>query len=139
MPNTPSNTGEIAMKKIAIAFALFVAAGAASAQSQSLGEALGNYQAQLQNNATDKFCDDMKRFGGLAAKANQKGQSRYKLKDTISQVFAHTAGVTPQQRNVITHMALGMVDDIFAQGITDEGDGVAEARNYCVEQAQAGM
>ncbi|MFM0062929.1 hypothetical protein [Paraburkholderia aspalathi] len=125
------------MKKFALAFALVVIADSASAQS--LGEALGNYQAQMQNDATAKFCDQLKRFGGLAAQANKKGVSRYKLKDTVSQTFAQQGGVTPTQRTVITRVVLGMIDDIYIQGITDEGDGIAEGRQYCTEQAQNGM
>ena len=133
----PATNGETTMKKFAVVFALFIATGSASAQS--LGEALGNYQAQMQNDATDKFCDQLKTFGGLAAQANKKGISRYKFKDTLSQTLAKQGGVTPMQRTVITRVALGMVDDIYIQNITDEGDGVAEGRQYCTQQAQNGM
>lgn len=125
------------MRKFALAFALFVAAGSASAQS--LGEALGNYQAQMQNDATAKFCDQLKSFGGLAAQANKKGMSRYKVKDKLSKSLEQQPGVTPMQRTVITRVVLGMVDAIYIGGITDEDDGIAEGRQYCIEQAQNGM
>ncbi|OXI49271.1 hypothetical protein CFB84_10475 [Burkholderia aenigmatica] len=115
-----------------------VAAGSASAQ-QSLRDALGNYQAQLQTNATDEFCDSIKQFGGLAAQANKKGISRFKVKDAIARHIAVEPKLTPVQRPIVSRVALNVVDDIYLNKITDEGDGIAEARMNCVEQVQSGM
>ncbi|MBH9718922.1 hypothetical protein JAO10_01145 [Burkholderia contaminans] len=126
------------MRKFALSLCLLVAAGPASAQ-QSLRDALGNYQAQLQNDATDQLCDSLKVMGGMAAKANKKGISRYKFKDVTAQSIAHQPTLTPAQRPVVTRIVLNIVDDIYAHGITDESDGIAEARMNCVEQVQAGM
>ncbi|WP_186111672.1 hypothetical protein [Burkholderia gladioli] len=125
------------MKKLVFAFAISVVVG--SAFGQSLGDALGNYRAQMQSDVADKFCDEMKKFGGLAAQANSKNMSRYKVKDAVSRSIAQQPGFSPAQRPVVTHLVLGMVDDIYIQRITDEGDGIAEGRNYCMEQMQDGM
>ncbi|MBJ9667042.1 hypothetical protein I5693_05715 [Burkholderia cenocepacia] len=126
------------MRKFAVALCLCVAAGSASAQ-QSLRDALSNYQAQLQNNATDQFCDSLKTFGGLAAQANKKGISRYKFKDVTARMLARQPDLTPAQRPVVTRVALNIADDIYMHGITDESDGIAEARLNCVEQVQSGL
>ncbi|KAB1587909.1 hypothetical protein WL99_11680 [Burkholderia cepacia] len=126
------------MRKFALGLCLLVAAGSVSAQ-QSLRDALGNYQAQLENNATDQFCDSIKQFGAVAAMANKKGVSRFKVKDKVAQIIARGQQLTPAQRPVVTRVALNVIDDIYANRITDESDGIAEARLNCVEQVQSGM
>lgn len=126
------------MRKFALGLCLLVAAGSVSAQ-QSLRDALGNYQAQLENNATDQFCDSIKQFGAVAAMANKKGVSRFKVKDKVAQIIARGQQLTPAQRPVVTRVALNVIDDIYANRITDESDGIAEARMNCVEQVQAGL
>ncbi|WP_176322395.1 hypothetical protein [Burkholderia vietnamiensis] len=126
------------MRKFALSLCLVVAAGSASAQ-QSLRDALGNYQAQLQNNATDQFCDNLKNLGGLAAQANKKGISRYKFKDVAAQMIAREPKFTPAQRPIVSRVALNIIDDIYLNKITDEGDGIAEARMNCVEQVRSGL
>ncbi|HDR8968878.1 TPA: hypothetical protein QDB32_000502 [Burkholderia vietnamiensis] len=126
------------MRNFTVALCLFVAAGSVSAQ-QSLRDALGNYQAQLENNATDQFCDSIKQFGAVAAMANKKGVSRFKVKDKVAQIIARGQQLTPAQRPVVTRVALNVIDDIYANRITDESDGIAEARMNCVEQVQSGL
>ncbi|WP_060049260.1 hypothetical protein [Burkholderia ubonensis] len=126
------------MRKFVLSLCMLVAAGSVSAQ-QSLRDALGNYQAQLQNNATDEFCDSIKQFGGLAAQANKKGMSRFKVKDAVARTLSREPKLTPAQRPVVTRVALNVIDDIYANRITDESDGIAEARMNCVEQVQSGM
>ncbi|MBR7975406.1 hypothetical protein KDX01_20155 [Burkholderia vietnamiensis] len=126
------------MRKFAVSLCLLVAAGSATAQ-QSLRDALGNYQAQLQGNATDEFCDGIKQFGAVAAMANKQGVSRFKVKDTVARIIARGQQLTPAQRPVVTRVALAVVDDIYANRITDESDGIAEARMNCVEQVQSGL
>ncbi|KWE40742.1 hypothetical protein [Burkholderia territorii] len=126
------------MRKFALGLCLLVAAGSVSAQ-QSLRDALGNYAATLQNNATDELCDSVKQFGGLAAQANQKGMSRFKVKDAVARAIAREPKLTPAQRPIVSRVALNVIDDIYANRITDESDGIAEARLNCVEQVQSGM
>lgn len=126
------------MRKYAVALCLCVAAGSVSAQ-QSLRDALGNYAATLQNNATDELCDSVKQFGGLAAQANKKGMSRFKVKDAVARAIAREPKLTPAQRPIVSRVALNVIDDIYANRITDESDGIAEGRLNCVEQVQAGL